>query len=65
MMLEQTTIADGKTYRLYPVDYETADGLFSVYIYALNRQHAYEKLQELKSTAQLREGELVEIGRIK
>jgi hypothetical protein len=28
-------------------------------------KHAYEKLQELKSTAQLRDGELIEIGRIK
>ena len=61
--LAQTVLAGGMKWQLYPVDFKTAEGTFSVYLYALNREHAAAILLELKETAVLRDGDLVAITR--
>ena len=53
----------GMKWQLYPVDFKTVEGAFSVYLYALNREHAAAILLELKETAALRDGDLVAITR--
>ena len=56
-------VVGGVKWQLYPVDFKTGEGTFSVYIYALNREHAAAVLLELKETAILRDGDLVGITR--
>ena len=63
IFLAQMAVVNGMQWRLYPVDFKTAEGTFSVYLYALNREHAAAILLELKETAVLRDGELAGITR--
>lgn len=48
-----TTVVDGRVWKLYGVDYTTADGEFSTYIYAISFEHASAIVEELKQTARL------------
>jgi hypothetical protein len=48
-----TTVVNGRTWRLFGVDFSTADGEFSTYIYALSFEHAAAIVEELKQTARL------------
>ena len=48
-----TTVVNGRTWRLFGVDYSTADGEFGTYIYALSFEHAAAIVEELKQTARL------------
>ena len=59
--LARVAMVNGLQWQLYPVDFKTEKGTFSVYLYAINREHAAEILLELKETAVLRDGELVGI----
>lgn len=59
--LARVAVVHGLQWQLYPVDFKTEKGTFSVYLYAINREHAAEILLELKETAVLRDGELVGI----
>lgn len=59
--LARVAVFHGLQWQLYPVDFKTEEGTFSVYLYAINREHAAEILLELKKTAVLRGGELVGI----
>ena len=59
--LARVAVVHGLQWQLYPVDFKTEEGTFSVYLYAINREHAAEILLELKETAVLRDGELVGI----
>ncbi|MGG3793572.1 hypothetical protein ABEU86_04675 [Pseudomonas paraversuta] len=61
--LARVAMVNGLQWQLYPVDFKTEEGTFSVYLYAINREHAAAILQELKETAVLREGDLVGITR--
>ena len=61
--LSQVAEINGLQWQLFPVDFKTEEGTFSVYLYAINREHAAAILQELKETAVLREGDLVGITR--
>ena len=61
--LARVAMVNGQQWQLYPVDFKTEEGTFSVYLYAINREHAAAILQELKETAVLREGDLVGIAR--
>lgn len=61
--LARVALVNGQQWQLYPVDFKTEEGTFSVYLYAINREHAAATLQELKETAVLREGDLVGITR--
>lgn len=42
---------DGRTWRLFSVEFDTADGKFSTYIYALSDEHAAAMVVELRQTA--------------
>lgn len=53
----------GLQWQLYPVDFKTEEGTLSVYLYAINREHAATILLELKETAVLRDGDLDGITR--
>ena len=61
--LARVTMVNGLQWQLYPVDFKTEEGTFSIYLYVLNREHAAAILRELKETAVLRDGELVGITR--
>lgn len=51
--LPLTTLVDDRIWSLYGVDYQTADGKFSTYIYAISFEHAAAIVEELKQTATL------------
>ena len=61
--LAQTAVVNGLQWQLYPVDFKTEEGTFSIYLYAINREHAAAVLLELKETAALRDGDLAGIIR--
>lgn len=61
--LARVATVNGLQWQLYPVDFKTEEGTFSVYLYAINREHAAAILLELKETAVLRDGDLVGIAR--
>jgi hypothetical protein len=44
---------DGRTWRLFPCSFDTADGKFGFTLYALSLEHAAAMLAELKATAVL------------
>lgn len=54
-----TTEVRGQEWHLYTYDYETQDGLFSGYLYALDIGHAEQLLCEMKATAALA-GQMIE-----
>lgn len=47
------TTVNGRRWQLYGVDYETPDGKFSFYIYALSWEHAEMLVTEIRETATL------------
>lgn len=57
-----TCTVDGREWLLYSVDFKTADGEFSTYIYALSFEHAAAIVEELRETARLG-GQVMEVGR--
>lgn len=61
--LARVAMVNGLQWQLFPVDFKTEEGTFSVYLYAINREHAAAILLELKETAVLRDGDLVSITR--
>ena len=61
--LARVAVVNGLHWKLFPIDFKTEEGTFSVYIYAINREHAAAILLELKETAVLRDGDLVGITR--
>lgn len=54
-----TTEVCGQEWHLYTYDYETQDGPFSGYLYALDMGHAEQLLIEMKVTAVLA-GQMIE-----
>ena len=59
--LDPIVVEKDLTWHMYPVDFTTLEGTYSVYIYGLDREHAVAVLSELKATAVLRDGDLVSI----
>lgn len=53
-----TCVVGGRVWRLYGVEYDTADGKFCTYIHALSWDHAVMRLEELKESARVY-GEIV------
>lgn len=51
--MQLSCVVNGKTWHLYGVDFETADGKFSTYVYAISEEHASHIVEELKATAKL------------
>jgi hypothetical protein len=50
---EIAPVVNGRTWRLFDAEFETADGKFTFYFYALSFEHASYVLEELKATAKL------------
>lgn len=63
ILLARVAMVNGLQWPLYPVDFKTEEGTFSIYLYAINREHAAAILLELKETSVLRDGDLVDITR--
>lgn len=53
VVLAPSVVVDGITWNLFSVEFETADGKFGTYIYAIDHGHAALVLEELKSTARI------------
>ena len=51
VVLKPEVVVNGVLWKLFSVEFDTADGKFSTYIYALDFGHAGLILEELKSTA--------------
>lgn len=47
------TTVNGRVWKLYGLDFKTADGSFGTYIYALSDEHAQMICMELKETAKI------------
>jgi hypothetical protein len=48
-----TVHVDGRRWQLFDIEFDTADGKFSTYIYALSHEHAEMILTELKASARI------------
>ncbi len=53
LTMQPTVNVNGREWQLFAVDYDTADGKFTFYIYALSYEHALMMLDELKATARI------------
>jgi hypothetical protein len=51
--MRPTVRVDGRTWNLFSVDYDTPDGKFSFYIYALSSEHASMIVEEIRATARV------------
>lgn len=51
--LSPTVTVNGITWYLFSVDFDTADGAFSTYLYAIDHGHAALRLEELKESARI------------
>lgn len=51
--LPTTSIVDGRKWQLFSIEFDTADGVFSTYIYALSFEHANALTLELRQTARV------------
>lgn len=60
--MQLTVQVEGREWRLFDVNYTDADGrTMSFYIYAINREHASYQVEEIRNTAVLAPGDIVEI----
>lgn len=51
LSLDLSPVVAGITWHLYPIEFNTVDGRFSAYFYAISDEHAQALLDDLKSTA--------------
>jgi hypothetical protein len=51
--LEFSVNVDGRTWNLYSIEFDSADGKFETHLYALSFEHAELMLAELKATARV------------
>lgn len=52
--LPMSCVVDGRTWLLYTFDFNTPDGTFSSYFYAISYEHAAAILVDMKETAELK-----------
>ena len=52
--LPMSCMVDGRTWLLYTFDFNTPDGTFSSYFYAISDEHAAALLADMKETAELK-----------
>lgn len=55
-----STYINGRTWYLFSVEFDTADGKFETYIYALSMEHAVAMCAELRETARI-SGQVVQV----
>lgn len=51
LSLNLSPVVDGIKWRLYPIEFNTVDGKFSAYFYAISDEHAQALLDDLKGNA--------------
>jgi hypothetical protein len=51
--LQIAPVVNGRKWHVFDAEFETPDGKFSFYFYALSFEHAAYVLEELKATAKL------------
>lgn len=51
LSLDLKPVVAGITWRLYPIEFNTVDGKFSAYFYAISDEHAQALLDDLKGNA--------------
>lgn len=51
--LSPTVTVNGITWHLFSINFDTADGAFSTYLYAIDHGHAALRLEELKESARI------------
>lgn len=56
-----TVNCEGREWSLYTFDFDTPDGVFSSYLYAISFEHAAALLADLKETAVLK-GRMISVG---
>lgn len=49
MDLKSKVIVDGKTWHLFSVEFQSPDGKFSAYFYAIDAEHASYQLEAMKA----------------
>ena len=52
-MTPLSVVEGGRTWHKFSCEYDTADGKFGFYIYAISFEHAVAMLEELKQTARV------------
>lgn len=61
VQLPLTVNCEGLEWVLYTFEFDTPDGVFSSYLYAVSFEHAAALLADLKETAVLK-GKMIEVG---
>lgn len=59
--LQLTTTVDGREWQLFCVNFKSDDAVHSAYFYAIDREHASYRLEDLKQTGELQWGNLLSI----
>ena len=59
--LPMTCLVDDRTWNLFTFDFQTPDGTFASYLYAISLEHAAAMLADMKETAVLT-GQMIEAG---
>lgn len=59
--LQLTTTVDGREWKLFCVNFKSDDAVHSAYFYAIDREHASYRLEDLKQTGELQWGNLLSI----
>lgn len=59
--LQLTTTVDGREWKLFCINFHSDDGIHSAYFYAIDREHASYRLEELKQNGKLQDGDLCQI----
>lgn len=57
--LQLTTTVDGREWKLFCVNFKSDDAVHSAYFYAIDREHASYRLEDLKQTGELQWGNLL------
>lgn len=51
--LQLSTVVKGVTWRLYTIDFNSCDGQFSAYFYAVSDEHAQATFDDIKDTGKV------------
>jgi len=51
VVLQLAVEVEGKSWRLYTYDFQTPDGLFVGYLYAISAEHAVALIEDMKESA--------------
>lgn len=61
VVLPLSCVVNGTTWQLFTFEYQTPDGEFCGYLYAVSMEHAAAMLGDMKESAVLK-GQIIEVG---